>query len=575
MTTSSAIFLAAIVAALLYNLYKTMGRKRAAANMGDPMTKVASFEDATLALEGAVRRRRQVTVANEREWLQPKPDVAPTNASTREEPPRTSSEEIDEEVTVVMRKQVPPQGGAPRSWIGGLPMMPADLEWPRIDNPDRPELGPVPAHFVCQVAMADLPANLWGGHGPRTGWMLLFAESNSSEGRYRILYSPELGSERQPPGDIGVIHDGTYCDGTEWKHRESVYPRFAVDLVAMPAQLYERDGWLSASPENLANELYPGERVGENAPHGGPDEPFSWRCIALALDALFASLDDRRGAENAARYHAQMVEKLRALPSLGDLVEPKRERYAKALEVSDNRELADADPVTLDEGQARRFDHLRSLRDEIGSTEQYLVRFADADALLTDLASDTRDKWLAQLRPGLEALLALAEERGLDTALSPRDWQDIKAELATADHSHLALAWSDSRGGVPVTIARRELSAMELLTRTMPQACSDVARLYYGDSERHRLIPDTALPALEMWLRSIHDDRPNRMGGYHNGVQSEDEHKMPGKLLLLQMSCDYTTDMLWGDCGAIYSYITPADLDACDFAKAETHLECG
>ena len=113
---------------------------------------------------------------------------------------------------MVLVRQVPPRfDEAPRSWLGGLPMMPDDVEWPRSVAPERLDEGEVPLHFVAQIACADFPEDLWGGVGPRTGWLLLFLNPHDSQGDdprlFRVLHTAELGSERQPPADLRPVED--------------------------------------------------------------------------------------------------------------------------------------------------------------------------------------------------------------------------------------------------------------------------------------------------------------------------------------------------------------------------------
>jgi hypothetical protein len=82
---------------------------------------------------------------------------------------------VEETVSVVLRRQIPVRfDEAPRSWLGGLPMLPDNVQWPMAATTDHPERGRTPLHFVAQVACSDLPRELWGGLGPRTGWLLLF-----------------------------------------------------------------------------------------------------------------------------------------------------------------------------------------------------------------------------------------------------------------------------------------------------------------------------------------------------------------------------------------------------------------
>ena len=63
---------------------------------------------------------------------------------------------ISESISVVLRRQLPPRfGEAPRSWLGGLPMMPDHVEWPRSVSSEHPDRGERPLHFVAQIACAN------------------------------------------------------------------------------------------------------------------------------------------------------------------------------------------------------------------------------------------------------------------------------------------------------------------------------------------------------------------------------------------------------------------------------------
>jgi hypothetical protein len=66
--------------------------------------------------------------------------------------------EVEEVVSLVLVRQVPPRfDEEPRNWLGGLPMMPDDVEWPRSVAPERLDEGEVPLHFVAQISCADFP----------------------------------------------------------------------------------------------------------------------------------------------------------------------------------------------------------------------------------------------------------------------------------------------------------------------------------------------------------------------------------------------------------------------------------
>ncbi len=76
------------------------------------------------------------------------------------------------------------------SWIGGLPEMPEDVDWP--ENDGRPMV------FVAQIAINDLPPNVWDGLGPSEGWLLFFYEPTSYE-TVRVIHIDRKGPARPQP----------------------------------------------------------------------------------------------------------------------------------------------------------------------------------------------------------------------------------------------------------------------------------------------------------------------------------------------------------------------------------------
>lgn len=78
----------------------------------------------------------------------------------------------------------------PSSWIGGLPEMPTDIDWPETDGKA--------ALFLAQIAMSDLPENIWGGIGPKSGWLLFFLAPQDWGGA-RVVHIEERGAPRPYP----------------------------------------------------------------------------------------------------------------------------------------------------------------------------------------------------------------------------------------------------------------------------------------------------------------------------------------------------------------------------------------
>ncbi|SDE27957.1 DUF1963 domain-containing protein [Rhodospira trueperi] len=96
-----------------------------------------------------------------------------------------------------------PPDWTPGSWMGGRPRLPDPFTWPMGDTE--------PFAFLGQIDCADLPAELWGGAGPRTGWLAFFVGSRDDTLAGAIIHAPALGPERTPPArvsaDLGGLHD--------------------------------------------------------------------------------------------------------------------------------------------------------------------------------------------------------------------------------------------------------------------------------------------------------------------------------------------------------------------------------
>lgn len=88
----------------------------------------------------------------------------------------------------------PPNLDRATSWIGGLPKLPADVKWPNTTGN--------PFLFVAQIAMADLPANIWGGHGPKSGSLAFFVDNESHFQKVKVLHVDGKLADRPYPGMV-------------------------------------------------------------------------------------------------------------------------------------------------------------------------------------------------------------------------------------------------------------------------------------------------------------------------------------------------------------------------------------
>jgi hypothetical protein len=134
-----------------------------------------------------------------------------------------------EPVVVRLAPQIPIRPEAPQAWLGGRPRLPDGMAWPAVAG--------TPLTFVAQIHCAALPADLWEGLGPRTGWLAFFLHPETV--RPMVLHFDEAGAmlrsavagvqpvfgprrhDRRHPAPAHIATDG--------------FPGWPVDLVAVRA----------------------------------------------------------------------------------------------------------------------------------------------------------------------------------------------------------------------------------------------------------------------------------------------------------------------------------------------------
>ena len=481
--------------------------------------------------------------------------------------PAPSFSDAAETVTAVLRRQVPVRDEPARSWLGGLPMMPESVEWPRGVDDQYPERGAIPLHFLAQIACEDLPPELWGGRGPRSGWLLFFINPNHFSGEdgnlHRVLHIAQEGPERRPPADCGPVHDKVYTGGSyNWLAAAAVPPiwrRWPVDIIAMPnaLTLHEDDGshWKTASPDNLSDLLY------ADVPLSGADcagamprlRPLTFGQARAGVEALGQSL----------RYKVREPVDPEARALL--LAEGGMAGLIASLEEGRER-LSSMPPESLEQGQQHRLAFLEAALEEFAAV--------DAASLLETIETRHADwlVWREKIAKGCDQIAAMLGRSDPEALLSDDHWQQLEATFADKHFDHLELRHLHYRTeGLPIAL----MSPREIIEIKPPKGLDQVAIEYYLDPARRDRLPEGYAATQEPAWRTLYNNRPHRMGGYHDGLQSEPiEDAGFGKMLLMQIATDDAMDWCWGDAGAYYFWIRPEDLDRHDFSKVEVWLEC-
>jgi uncharacterized protein YwqG len=502
--------------------------------------------------------------------------VQATSLQAKRDIPRRYPDGVSESVSVVLRRQIPIRF----EQIGGLPMMPEHVEWPRSISSEHPQRGERPLHFLAQISCADLPAVLWGGLGPRHGWLLLFVDPNRGvpEGAdaFRVLHVDALGVERQAPRDLGPVHDGVYT-GPSYDYCRSIedvpsmWRRWPVDLIVVPNQICKEGNRTQVAPENFAQILYEGRPVAQERQRPRDPEPFSWRGALYVVDSIERSL---AAPLSELRIPEKLVERLNEpgyIETIVPALEAKEAEWAKPY-----RSLLDG-PEPEDENERERraamIDWLQQRRMEREKLTAFLNRHQPPASIVDSLRRFDEEwrLWRTAARSRIADERSAISGHDLDSAIPAEAWKALETRLRQDRFRTWTYRWVERDGdSLHVTFEELEFSGFSGERTAVKEMVAD----YYTDARRRPLIPQAIVAEFEPHWRSLNHNRPHRMGGYHDGLQSDAEVGPAKQLLLFQIATDDAMNWCWGDAGAYYAFIEPDDLERLAFSKAQLILEC-
>lgn len=526
--------------------------------------------------------------------------------------PKAPSAAVAENLSVILRRQVPIRfHDEPRSWLGGLPKMPVGTEWPRA-KPKKP------LHFVAQVDCAGLPRDLWGGLGPREGWLLLFVDIeaiNEQKRRpiARVLHVPELGPETEPPPGLmfarrDVIDLGNLkkvSPGAQRRH----FRKWPVDLVPCGVDTGEPTGSeLYGAPENdlilTAHLSLAGHR------------PMTWRGAYTVLAGLVQNygreasggnssvlLDypepDARGynkewqerrdqspeklqggyftpeftaADN--RLKAQIYEERRkgwtqrAFKILEEELEVDKEhlanhraKLAEAVALGDDRK-AQSSQGSIEYFENKIAEHLENRT----YLQEVLTQFGSEEALVVEIrrVGVAHQEWARRIQERLSATLNRAGKMDLDAPIASGEWDAIVTEIASMKSEF----WMKTDGTEVLKKIESSIHYESLLSDVVREEVLD--RYASPPASSEGLDPEI-VAAIEPRLRNLECEGPHKMGGLIDSVYGDPIQK--GQVLLFQVASDAAVGWIWGDLGLIYVSIHPSDLAAGSFDKTHAWLE--
>lgn len=223
----------------------------------------ASFVVAGILIFNRVRARRMLAQL-----------VVGAAAQVRHEA-RMISARGKEPVSVRLVPQAPIRGGDADGWLGGAAQLPPGANWPKIDD--------APLQLLAQVHCAALPAGLWGGLGPRQGWLAIFIEPFTWA--VRVLHFAEAGpltlGPALPPNSNIVGYDMRVKPGKT--SLIQAIPRWPVDIVAVV------DG--KADPRREGRSQIQHERYNQRHDIGEPAlAPFDWPSAQTMMEMAIAGV---------------------------------------------------------------------------------------------------------------------------------------------------------------------------------------------------------------------------------------------------------------------------------------------
>ncbi|MBB99027.1 MAG: hypothetical protein CML67_05765 [Rhodobacteraceae bacterium] len=222
-------------------------------------------------------------------------------------------------------------------WFGGAPKLPAKTKWPHIDDE--------PLRFLCQIDLSKLPRRLWGGVGPRHGWLAFFV--HPIDYRPHILHVMEPLSERDGPGqsDAG------------WFRRWSPEAQIEDPLSPKwPFYITERSEGRVVSQEDAREELY-GPSLLFKADFADLSRPEIHPFDEVTLNLLVSSLEEYLQAKQRQierfisdkKLHAKDAAELARLADLNSASIGRFEVVKAQMYARDERLRSDEDLCLLEE----------------------------------------------------------------------------------------------------------------------------------------------------------------------------------------------------------------------------------
>lgn len=416
-------------------------------------------------------------------------------------------EERGTEACIVrLAPQVPIRSAASlRSWLGGGLRLPHGMAWPEIDG--------TKAAALAQLSLADLPADVWDGLGPRTGWLAIVAHPD--DWTVKLLHLPSADVYHSPPAPVGPAYCWSQTDPRPGQpaHLPRVWPQWPVEPIAV------RPG----DPDPYVEDSYDGHHSRYKAGYDLRDaglHPFDWPSLLALCDVL----------------EGWMGEYLKpfdpATPS------PLDDQIAKLRVRLDDPELSAGQRAQI----ARNIDFLGTL---ISASRDAALANAEARARAEEIIAIVRETHAAGEPFSANDAAAVVE------ALGAIEWQQVKRENDP-----------DRPGAERVTTLRLPLTRHD----------AEASGWVYAYDQRHAALAKRAytadpgqLPSAQrahyepIWQAQARHEMPS-LGhipiGYVHDFDSRED------VTIIEIPTGHLLDWMFGDCHHLVLTMKKADLDA-------------
>lgn len=364
---------------------------------------------------------------------------------------------------------LPGQGNA-GSWIGGLPMLPDDMPWPVLEGK--------PALFLAQIDCSDLPSGIWGGMGPRNGWLVFFVAQDDRVFDVCVRHVDGPLVEQQPPSGLVYPTTGyTPSPLSDWIRPDpGAMPRWPVIIEPVKA-LPDQRGMaqkmdLTDSPRHR---LYGDLRMRDEL------MPFDWVSALLLLYVIDEKLENGQGTYQQRIAKAEAGAQTQEAARLNDLHMATAATQSKLARLIQTAERTSGRAAYGDQAGALILEALHRIKrpievsDEDGKKIVHMSVIADSAVMRHYLPlAEIRARYLYVSDPDLLPPLQRAHFEGLWTS-------DVRYE-----HGHM--------GGRPGIDFHDDMTADPVALVVLPT--SDLVGWMWGDMDDLGIfIPPDALKA--------------------------------------------------------------------------------